>query len=305
MGSLVTAPTSFGKPKKFSSVKKRRTLFSVLGQITDRDMQLLLQLYEHKVLTTHQVYELHFSTHHRARKRLSLLYDRGMLDRFRPPRRPGSYPHHYVLDDRGARLVAGYLGAELKALRFRKDRLLRLSRSRYLRHLRELNGFFTRLSYECRRAADGTSLALWLGERRSKHGYVRPDGLGVVKDRTGEISFWLEVDFGTENHERLEDKMNRYATTMRFPQRLPHAVLFCFHSEDRETRARRALFNLEDYTVATSTLARHHADPLGPIWLPIRGGRRIPLFGLPRHAREGLPFSADRDVLPGEDDTGW
>jgi hypothetical protein len=58
MGGTVTAPTSFGKPKKSFSVKKRRTLFSVLGQITDRDMQLLLQLYEHKVLITHQVYEL-------------------------------------------------------------------------------------------------------------------------------------------------------------------------------------------------------------------------------------------------------
>jgi predicted transcriptional regulator len=304
MGGTVTAPTSFGKPKKSSSVKKRRTLFSVLGQITDRDMQLLLQLYEHKVLTTHQVYELHFSTHHRARKRLSLLYDRGILDRFRPPRRPGSYPHHYVLDDRGAKLVAGYLGAELKALKFRKDRLLRLSRSRYLRHLRDTNGFFTRLAYECRRAGDGTSLDLWLGERRSALPPVRPDGLGVLKDQAGEMSFWLEVDLGTETHERLEEKMERYARVSFFKD-LPHAVLFCFHSEDRETRARGALFNPENYSVATTTLARHQADPLGPNWLPIRGGRRLSLLGFPRHHREGLGFDYDRDVLPGEDDTGW
>lgn len=304
MGGTCNAPTSFGKPKKSSSVK-RRTLFSILGQITDRDMQLLLQLYEHKVLTTHQVYELHFSSHHRAVRRLSHLYDRGMLDRFRPPRRPGSYPYHYVLDDHGARLVAGYLGTELKALKFRKDRLLRLSRSRYLRHLREVNGFFTRLAHECRRAADGTSLPLWLGERRSALPPIRPDGLGVVKDSTGEISFWLEVDLGTETHARLEEKMHRYGTTRLFPKDLPHAVLFSFHSEDRETRARRALFNLANYTVATTTLARHQADPLGPIWLPIRAGRRLSLLGLPRHHREELSFSGDREVLPGEYDDGW
>jgi hypothetical protein len=200
--------------------------------------------------------------------------------------------------------VAGYLGAELKALKFRKDRLLRLSRSRYLRHLRETNGFFTRLAYQCRRKGDETSLALWLGERRSALLPVRPDGLGVVKDQAGEMSFWLEVDLGTETHERLEDKMDRYARVSFFKD-LPQAVLFCFHSEDRETRARRALLNLDSYTVATTTLARHQADPLGPIWLPIRAGRRVSLLGLPRHPREGLSFSPDRDVLPEEDDTGW
>lgn len=303
MGGTVNAPTSFGKPKNYSS-GRRRNLFSILGQITDRDMEILLQLYEHKVLTTHQVYELHFSSHHRARKRLSLLYDRSMLDRFRPPRRPGSYPHHYVLDDHGARLVAGYLGADLKALKYRKDRLLRLSRSRYLRHLRETNGFFTRLAYECRQSADGTSLDLWLGERRSALPPVRPDALGVVKGSTREISFWLEVDLGTETHARLEDKMDRYAANRLFKD-LPQAVLFCFHSEDRETRARRALFNLANYTVATTTIGRHQADPLGAIWLPIRAGHRLRLPDLPRPHREGLFFSRDRDVLPGEDDAGW
>ncbi len=67
------------------------------------------------MLTTQQAFELLFPSYHRARKRLLLLYDRGVLGRFRPPQRPGSQPFHYVLDERGAKLVAGYLGVELKS----------------------------------------------------------------------------------------------------------------------------------------------------------------------------------------------
>lgn len=63
-----------------------------------------------------------------------------------------------------------------------------------------------------------------------EHEPVRPDGLGVLRDQAGEISFWLEVDLGTETLERLEEKMDRSARVSFFKD-LPHAVLFCFHSE--------------------------------------------------------------------------
>src|SRR5918996_630348 len=175
MGGSVGAPTPFGRPKKMSSSgKRRRNLYSILGQITDRDMQLLLHLYEHRVLTTHQVHELLFTSEGRARKRLGRLYERGVLDRFRPHQHPGSQPHHYYLDDLGAKLVAGYLGVELKELRFRKDRIFRLSRSQRLGHIRNTNGFFTRLAYGCRRSREGIVLSHWFGERRG-----RPPGGGA------------------------------------------------------------------------------------------------------------------------------
>jgi predicted transcriptional regulator len=307
MAGSITAPTSFRRSKK-SSPSGRRTHFSILGGITDRDTQILLQLYEHKVLTTEQIYELHFSSLPRARKRLSQLYERGLLDRFRPPKRPGSYPHHYVLDDLGAKVVAGYLGVELKELRFRKDRLLGLSKSPFLRHLRDTNGFFSRLAHECGQAGDGIRLSLWLGERRGRLFAIRPDGLGRVSSPDGDVSFWLELDRGTETHERLEDKMYKYARSAVGPEDLPHAVLFCFHSKDRESRARRALLDLEHFVVATATLGRHRAEPLGGIWLPVRGERRFPLLGLPVPTRTGLSFDAEHDLVPPNDDVdyrGW
>ena len=304
MVGSVNAPTPFGRSKK-RSPSGRRTHFSILGSITDRDMEILLHLYEHKVLTTDQLHELHFSTVHRTRKRLSQLYERGLVDRFRPPQRPGSYPHHYVLDDLGAKLVAGYLGVELKELRFRKDRLLRLSRSRFLRHLRETNSFFSRLAYACRRAEDGTQLTLWLGERRATMAGIRPDGMGAVRHRWGSTSFWLELDLGTETHDRLESKLHGFARHMFSPEEAPHAVLFCFHSKERETRARRALYEPEGLMVATTTLWRHRADPLGPTWLPHRTGHRLSLVDLPVPERSELSTRyTKRNLVPREDDDG-
>jgi hypothetical protein len=307
MGGSIGAPTPFGKPKSSPS-RRRRNLYSVLGQITERDMQLLLQLYEHKVLTTHHIHDLHFSSEHRARKRLRQLYDRSVIDRFRPPQHPGSQPHHYYLDDLGARLVAGYLGVDLKELRFRKDRIFRLARGQFLEHLRDANGFFGSLVRACRHSDSGTRLAVWYGERRAKTLWIRPDGMGILVNPGGAVGFWLEVDRGTEPHERLRDKFDRYAHPRLPSQSLPHAVLFCFKTEGREARARTVLWDLPDLAVATTTMGRHRADPLGPIWLPAGAERRLPLMDLPIPERTEFRVDEGRSLVPSEDDyrgPGW
>jgi len=301
MGGSIRAPTRFGGPKKKSPSGRRRNLYSILGQITDRDMRLLFQLYEHKILTTHQVHELHFSSEHRARKRARQLYERGVLDRFRPHQHPGSQPHHYYLDDLGARLVAGYLGVELKELRFRKDRIFRLSRSQRLHHLRETNGFFTRLAYGCRRSRSDIPLTHWFGERRADRQRVRPDGMGCLKTRGGLLAFWLELDRGTEPHGRLGVKMHQYAREGMVPDSLPHLLLFCFPSEAREVQARRGLLDLGYLTVATTTVGRHRTSPLGRIWLPIRGARRLALPELPAPARGELHLPTEQSLIPRDD----
>jgi hypothetical protein len=303
MGDPIGTPTPFGrqKKKKSSSGKRRTNFYSILGQITDRDMQLFLQLYEHKILTTHQVHEVHFSSEHRARKRLRQLYERRVLDRFRPHQHPGSQPHHYYLDDLGAKLVAGYLGVELKELRFRKDRIFRLSRSQRLGHIRDTNGFFTRLAYGCRRSREGIVLSHWFGERRADRRRVRPDGMGCLKTPGGLLGFWLELDRGTEPHGRLEVKMHQYARERVLPESLPHLLLFCFPSEAREVRARRALLELGYITVATTSLSRHRANPLGPIWLPIRGARRLAITELPAPSRGDLWLPSESSLIPRDD----
>jgi hypothetical protein len=61
--------------------------------------------------------------------------------------------------------VAESRGIEANELRFRFDRALGMLDSARLRHLRETNGFFTRLAHACRTSEDPFRLAVWWGER--------------------------------------------------------------------------------------------------------------------------------------------
>src|SRR6266545_6339678 len=74
----------------------------------------------------------------------------------------------------------------------------------------ECNGFFARLTLACRRR--GWRLE-WTGERRATASWdsvITPDGIGRVVAGDREISFFLEYDRGTENHDPLENKTWRY-----------------------------------------------------------------------------------------------
>jgi len=85
----------------------------------------------------------------------------------------------------------------------------------------------------------------------------------------------LELDLGTENRGRLEDKIERYRVLARAATS-PDVLLFCFPSEAREASARLVLGGTA-MQVATATLDRHLADPFGAIWLPVDADRRVRL----------------------------
>lgn len=97
--------------------------------LTSRDRKICLDLYEHKVLTTHQVVDLYFDSQRVAERRLLKLFQYGVVLRFRPVLERGSSPHHFVLGDLGAYVVAAELGVEVKELRLAKDRLAKLAYS--------------------------------------------------------------------------------------------------------------------------------------------------------------------------------
>jgi hypothetical protein len=52
----------------------------------------------------------------------------------------------------------------------------------------------------------------------------------------------------------------------------PRALLFLFHSFERELHARRALEPIEGLVIATSYTDAYEHDPLGPVWLPVSTG---------------------------------
>jgi hypothetical protein len=252
--------------------------------LTRRDFEILVHLYEHRVLTTPQIYELHFDTYTRASKRMLQLYRLGLVERFRPHTPTGSAPWHYTLDEPGARLVAARQEIDFKDFTFKKARIFDVVGSPRLRHRVECNGFFARLTLACRRR--GWRLE-WIGERRACSSWdsmISPDGIGRVVAGDREISFFLEYDRGTENHDQLENKTSRYRIVGR-TARSEDALLFVFPSGARERYARSALVGAS-VPVATAVRGDVLRHPLGTVWLPLHDDRRRMILDLPRLPRD-------------------
>jgi hypothetical protein len=263
----------------------RSKIQRVASSATERDQLICLDLHEHRVLTTEQLFELHFSSIQRARARLFQLYEMGVLWRNRPRAHLGSLPWHYILNEIGSWIVAEYLGIEPRDIGYRNDRKRTLIDSPRLRHTRAANTFFTRMVYVARTTKSPIRLADWRGEAwcaRHWQLHVRPDGFARLQGAGGSLELVLELDLGTENRGRLEDKMERYRVLARAAT-APDMVLFCFPSEAREASARQALGGTP-MPVATATLDRHLANPFDAIWLPLDRDRRVRLVDMPRRS---------------------
>lgn len=80
------------------ALKRTRTFdVSILDRLTERDTQICIDIYEHRFLTTRQIFQLHFATEYRAQVRTRQLFESRVLNRFRPPVYAGSLPWHYIL----------------------------------------------------------------------------------------------------------------------------------------------------------------------------------------------------------------
>lgn len=285
-GSAVTARTRFSS--RASSRTERDQLQKASESITDRDHEICLSIFEHGILTTRQIYQLYFDSESRARRRLAQLWKLEILVRRRPRKRPGSHPWHYRLDRLGMLIVAELQGVEPKDITYRIDTTLGLVESQRLKHTRERNSFFTALAYACR-FTEGYTFDSWIGEEACKAHwkYVKPDGFARIQTPREPVSILVELDLGTETLGELAAKLDRYRLISRFEQ-VPDALLFCFNSDKRERSARRALGGC-GIPIATSTIERHQADPLGRTWLPLDADHRVPLEGLP-HLEEDAPW---------------
>lgn len=275
-----------GKVRSRALSRSRTFGVSILNQLTERDTQICIDIFDHRFLTNRQIFQLHFPSEHRARARTLELFELKILDRFRPPKRPGSWPLHYVLDKLGAEVVAGALNVDPRVY-FERNRVSRLVRSRRLSHMRSVNDFFCGLAYAAR-TTETCHLDRWFGEARSSgycQGIVHPDGITTLKGPSTSTSFFLELDRGTENVDQLAAKIIDYDEAA-ISKHLPRLLLFCFQTERRERSAMPALWSRR-LIVATSTLEKHLADPLGSNWLPIAEERRVKLLEIPTPEEEG------------------
>lgn len=247
------------------------------SRLTDRDRAILNLVWEHRVLTTHQIAAIFFTTPGKARDRLLQLFRLQALERFQPWVPVGAAPYHWVLGPLGAQCLAAFNDTTVAALGYRRTTALQISHSRHLAHQVGVNEFFTQLHTHARRAS-GAHLDTWWPERRCTQLWgdlVRPDAYGRWTE-TGPphqeptaVGFFLEHDTGSVTLAKVAAKLNGYdalaeATGITTP------VLFWLPSTRRETNL-RALLGTPPVPVATAvhTPANDPDDgPAGPVWLP-------------------------------------
>ncbi|KQC35385.1 replication-relaxation family protein [Frankia sp. ACN1ag] len=249
--------------------------------LTPRDRWIVRVIHEHRVLTTHQIVELGWTTRRSANIRLLELYRWRVLDRFQPLAVSGLSPMHYVLDVAGAAVLAHEDGLDPKKIGYQHDRAMGIAHSLHLAHRVAVNGMFTRLVYHARQPETRGRLTVWRSEEWCAASFgdvVRPDAYGRWEQRGEEVEWFLELDFGTEQLRRLTFKLDAYQRLARETNILT-PVLIWTTTLRREARIREVLAgafrNIDPRLVPLATTAAdlaepdQHLDATLPRWLPM------------------------------------
>lgn len=196
-----------------SQTSKRAMLPKVF--VTERDAEVLLDIYKYRYLSVSQIQRLHFPSLQTTYRRLRALVSLGFIKGFLAPHTP---EHIYYLDAKGAEAVAGHLGVGISDLswthasRHPKDYY-------FLRHFLAASDFRIALTQGCLQS----SLTLrgfipeYFGERKSGGQvtkYIRdvvcdiqdpagklshtPDAVFALEKNSNVALFFLEIDRGTE-----------------------------------------------------------------------------------------------------------
>lgn len=229
--------------------------------LTGRDLAILHQLAEHEPLTTSELQLLFFTGLRTCQARLKQLEDSDLLCRVYPARsrRGGTSEPLWFLSPDGRRAI----GAPS-----RRPPALSIPD---LDHRRAVAGFFLALiKRSLTSSAEG--LYTWYGETRAAAGVgggpLRPDGYGRYLLPDGEVTFYLELDRGTESARRVAAKLVAYQRALaNDPEREYANVLLVCHSKRR-----------------LANLAAHAPD--GPPWTwATVDGERYQLLPARQHER--------------------
>ena len=196
--------------------------------LKDRDRDILVRVWQDRMLYTSQIQRIFFSSKGAANMRLRRLWENGYLGRCFLPTLifHGSAEALYFLDRKGAEIVSTRLGIErlkiLQGLRYLKWKTGNRSFLLTLDHNLAIAEF--RIAAE--EAADDHPLVRydrWIPERLCQEEYrtwklmegkvrgkFRPDGYGQYWHHDRPFSFFVEVDLATMSNKAFEAKVQRY-----------------------------------------------------------------------------------------------
>ncbi|MCP9486395.1 MAG: replication-relaxation family protein [Gaiellaceae bacterium MAG52_C11] len=278
-------------------------LFELVRHLTERDREVALCLYRHRILTTSQLQLLFFSSRRRAQDRLLFLYRNRIVDRFYPaaPFGSGKPEAHWLLDEAGALLVAATLGLERKQLGWqRRDDW---GSHPQLAHQLETNRFLTELVAATLTTSDLGVRAWWspaeAAGRLSLDGKLRvlPDTGFTLVTSAGVIECYLEWDRSTETQARLAEKLLVYrrAEARLHGEAGERALLIVLPGERRLGTLRRAHTEL----AGSERLARSTFPATGFRWpLLATTVPRLRAEGALAAVWERLDLDSGRQALP-------
>lgn len=202
-------------------------------RITDRDKQIILAIYRHRLLSAVQVEALLFHSNQPrgkrtvCQRRLQLLYHHHYLDRLRDYRTigEGRLPLVYALDNRGADFVANELGIDRFNLAWKPNH--NQIGSLFLKHTLTVNTVW--IIFNLLTDSNLFEVKNWLDEANLKSRSMKekvpyryrgarkvfhyPDGYFCVQSAINKeqiAHFFLEVDMGTMTNKRWQDKVRAY-----------------------------------------------------------------------------------------------
>ncbi|SYZ73747.1 hypothetical protein TRIP_C60017 [Candidatus Zixiibacteriota bacterium] len=186
-------------------------------QITERDKNILLKVFDYRILSAEQINRLLFSSISRARKRLFQLWQHAYLNRVVMPTRmgDGSSAFFYTLSKIGAKLLINKWHYDLEPNTRSKISL------QHSIHTSGINNF--RISLELAvKLFDDLQLSFWKQGRGlkmvvdiiGKAGFLKvpiiPDAFFGLNLSGRDFYYFLEIDQGTTDLTRIRQKFKAY-----------------------------------------------------------------------------------------------
>lgn len=245
-----------------------------MAVLTERDSNLILDVFRYKYLSVSQIQRLHFPSLQVTYRRLRALTGLGFLKGFLAP---SIEQHLYYLGGQGAKWVAAQLNIEVSQLGF--NRTTRPPENGlFIKHLLGMNDFRIALSLACQNSVFSLRgfIPEYVGEKALEGNnvkkYIRdvvsdvanpntqishtPDAVFCLERNSKQALFFLEIDRGTEvvsNPQKgvlksvdfyssylVSGQYQRYQDDFQCPPLKAFRVLYVTSSEERISNIQRA-----------------------------------------------------------------
>lgn len=202
-------------------MKKRKRQNKKPIALTERDIAIILSVYENRFLRRDQIQRLYFpdASLPACNMRLKKLFDHRFLDRLYVPVAVGTAQAVYALDKKGADIVSKTLKIERSKIKWIREH--NRVEFLFLEHTLAVSEFKTNLDLSITGSSKAELIFYQRGDKKLKLKMPDPDGIKKylalypdaffgIRGEKGRSYFFLEADLGTETLRRFQEKIILY-----------------------------------------------------------------------------------------------